>query len=190
MAADLHGTNGLPVKISIKLYETYVQTRVLYGIESIKLTKSDVNNLELFPTRAPRKNSDPRPVHIVRMHPHDRPHSSPCTDVPIIPPQRANHERSSRPPICHERYKILYLGCRSTRPTPEIQPTNYTPPTRQHPIEIGLEKKVKSALYHKISCDIKEEAQEKSTLRYLAPYHTPRATQDSVAHINNSQQVT
>ena len=49
---------------------------------------------------------------------------------------------------------------------------------------------MKSALHNKISCDIEEEAQEKSTLRYLAPYHTPRATHDSVAHINNSRQVT
>ena len=71
----------------------------------------------------------------------------------------------------------------------------YNLPTLPHlldntPSKLAWKQQVKSALHNKISCDIEEEAQEKSTLRYLAPYHTPRATHDSVAHINNSRQVT
>ena len=71
----------------------------------------------------------------------------------------------------------------------------YNLPTIPHlldntPSKLAWKQQVKSALYNKISCDIEEEAKERSTLRYLPPYHTPRATHDSVAYINKSRQVT
>jgi hypothetical protein len=51
MGAGLHGTNGLPPKISLKLYSTYVMPRLLFGLESLVLTNSQINRMELFHRR-------------------------------------------------------------------------------------------------------------------------------------------
>ena len=197
MGAGLHGTNGLPVKISIKLYETYVQTRVLYGIESIKLTKSDVNNLELFHRKTirsllglPERTAIPG-LYIL----------SGCTPMIGLIHLRVLTFLLSllREPTTREVVVRQYVmkDTKSSSWVVEVQDIlqKYNLPTIPHlldntPSKLAWKQQVKSALHNKISCDIEEEAQEKSTLRYLAPYHTPRATHDSVAHINNSRQVT
>ena len=48
MGSGLHGTNGLPVSVSLHLYDTYVLSRALYGLEAISLTDSAIKDLELF----------------------------------------------------------------------------------------------------------------------------------------------
>ena len=48
MGAGLHGKNGLPALICIKLYKTYVLPRVISGLESVVLTAKNISNLEKY----------------------------------------------------------------------------------------------------------------------------------------------
>ena len=45
MGSGLHGLNGLPVKTSLLLYNTYVIPRLLYGLETIKLNDTALTKL-------------------------------------------------------------------------------------------------------------------------------------------------
>jgi hypothetical protein len=46
MGAGLHGLNGLPPAVYIHIYKIYNLPRLLYGLEAIKLGKSDFTALE------------------------------------------------------------------------------------------------------------------------------------------------
>ena len=48
MGAGSHGYNGLHPKVSLKLWHTYVLTRLVYGLEVFKCSKSDFEKQELF----------------------------------------------------------------------------------------------------------------------------------------------
>ena len=48
MGAGLHGLNGLPIAICLKLYSTYVIPRLLYGLEAIVITQTQIQLLESF----------------------------------------------------------------------------------------------------------------------------------------------
>ena len=48
MNSGLHGTNGLSPKISYTIYRTYVLPRLLYGLEILCLTKTQIQILERF----------------------------------------------------------------------------------------------------------------------------------------------
>lgn len=46
MGAGLHGINGINPLISYKLWKTYVIPRMLYGIQILNITKTDIQKLE------------------------------------------------------------------------------------------------------------------------------------------------
>ena len=46
--AGLHGLNGVNPEVSLSLWKTYIRPRLLYGLESIKLSKSDLLELEKY----------------------------------------------------------------------------------------------------------------------------------------------
>jgi hypothetical protein len=48
MGAGLHGLNGLPPIVSVKIYVTYVLPRMLSGLEATILTRPEINLLENF----------------------------------------------------------------------------------------------------------------------------------------------
>ena len=48
MDAGIHGLSGVSPEISVCIWETYIRSRLLYGLESINLTKSDIPKLELY----------------------------------------------------------------------------------------------------------------------------------------------
>ncbi|CAG2228458.1 unnamed protein product [Mytilus edulis] len=48
MGSGVHGTNGLNPAISYQIYKTYVIPRLTYGLEVLPLTKSNIEELEIF----------------------------------------------------------------------------------------------------------------------------------------------
>ncbi|MEW8546489.1 MAG: reverse transcriptase domain-containing protein, partial [Candidatus Thiodiazotropha sp.] len=48
MGAGFHGLNGVNPEVSICIWQIYVRPRLLYGLESINLSKSDVQKLEVY----------------------------------------------------------------------------------------------------------------------------------------------
>ena len=48
MGTGFHGTNGLPPKVSLKIYSTYVIPRLLFGLESLVVNKTQLQMLEVF----------------------------------------------------------------------------------------------------------------------------------------------
>ena len=48
MGAGFHGLNGVNPEVSFSIWQTYVRPRLLYGLESINLSKCDIQNLELY----------------------------------------------------------------------------------------------------------------------------------------------
>ena len=46
MGSGLHGLNGLPVKTSLRIYNSYVIPRCLYGLESVKITDTAKSKLK------------------------------------------------------------------------------------------------------------------------------------------------
>ena len=48
MGAGLHGGNGLSPHVSLKILNTYIIPRLLYGLEAVILTKKDVDDLNFF----------------------------------------------------------------------------------------------------------------------------------------------
>ena len=57
MGSGLHGTNGLPAHVGIKIYKAYVLPRLLYGIEAMNLDASQLSELERFHLRFLRQLS-------------------------------------------------------------------------------------------------------------------------------------
>ncbi len=51
MGSGLHGTNGLPAHVGLKIYKSYVLPRLLYGIEAMNLDAGQMNELERFHLR-------------------------------------------------------------------------------------------------------------------------------------------
>ena len=54
MGPGLHGLNGLPVPVSIHLYETYVLSRATFGLDTIVATTTALEPLEQFHKKAMR----------------------------------------------------------------------------------------------------------------------------------------
>ena len=48
MGSGCHGTNGLDPPTSFQIYKTYVIPRLIYGLEVLPLTRSDIEQLEKF----------------------------------------------------------------------------------------------------------------------------------------------
>ena len=48
MGAGLHGGNGLSPQVSLKILNTYIIPRLLYGLEAVILTKKDIDDLNFF----------------------------------------------------------------------------------------------------------------------------------------------
>ena len=48
MGARLHGLNGVNPGVSLSLWKTYIRPWLLYGLESTKLSKPDLLNLEKY----------------------------------------------------------------------------------------------------------------------------------------------
>lgn len=48
MGAGLHGLNGVRMEVSISLWRIYIKPRLLYGLESINLSKLDILKLEHY----------------------------------------------------------------------------------------------------------------------------------------------
>ncbi|CAC5381559.1 unnamed protein product [Mytilus coruscus] len=55
MGSGCHGTNGLDPPTSYQIYKTYVIPRLIYGLEVLPLTRSDIEQLE----KIHRKNLRP-----------------------------------------------------------------------------------------------------------------------------------
>ena len=53
MGAGLHGINGINPLIAWKLWRTFVVPRMLYGIETLKITTTDIYKLEQFQKKDP-----------------------------------------------------------------------------------------------------------------------------------------
>jgi hypothetical protein len=52
MSSGFHGYNGLGTVCNVKMWNTYVVPRLLYGLEVLKLNKSDIKSLENYQTNA------------------------------------------------------------------------------------------------------------------------------------------
>ena len=48
MGAGFHGLNGINPEVSVCIWQTYVRPRLVYGLESINLSKCDIQKLELY----------------------------------------------------------------------------------------------------------------------------------------------
>ena len=48
MGAGLHGLNGVNPEVSVSLWNLYIQPRLLYGLESIQLSRPDISKLEKY----------------------------------------------------------------------------------------------------------------------------------------------
>jgi hypothetical protein len=48
MGAYLHGYNGVNPKVGIKLWNMYVSTRLLFGLESVVLKTKDYTSMNLY----------------------------------------------------------------------------------------------------------------------------------------------
>ena len=48
MGAGLHGLNGVNPEVSVSLWNLYIQPRLLYGLESIQLSRADISKLEKY----------------------------------------------------------------------------------------------------------------------------------------------
>lgn len=48
MGVGFHGSNGLPILVSVRLYQTYVLPRLTSGLEAVLLNKSSLETLEKF----------------------------------------------------------------------------------------------------------------------------------------------
>ena len=66
MGAGLHGINGINPLIAWKLWRTFVVPRMLYGIETLKITTTDIYKLEQFQKKIlkqflglPQQTADP-----------------------------------------------------------------------------------------------------------------------------------
>ena len=46
--AGLHGLNGQPVSVCLKLYCIYIIPRLLYGLDVVNLSNGEINKLEAF----------------------------------------------------------------------------------------------------------------------------------------------
>ena len=55
MGAGFHGINGVNLEVSFSIWQTYVRPRLLYGLESINLSKCDIQNLELYQRKVKRQ---------------------------------------------------------------------------------------------------------------------------------------
>ena len=48
IGAGLHGLNGVNREISVTLWNLYIKPRLLYGLESIQLSRTDISKLEKY----------------------------------------------------------------------------------------------------------------------------------------------
>jgi hypothetical protein len=55
MGAGLHGINVINPLIAWKLWRTFVVPRMLYGIETLKITTTDIYKLEQFQKKTPKQ---------------------------------------------------------------------------------------------------------------------------------------
>ncbi len=51
MGTGLHGRNGLPANVSLKIYKSYVLPRLLYGLEAMNLDSKQMKELEQYHIR-------------------------------------------------------------------------------------------------------------------------------------------
>ena len=55
MGAGFHDLNGVNPEVSFSIWQTNVRPRLLYGLESINLSKCDIQNLELYQRKVIRQ---------------------------------------------------------------------------------------------------------------------------------------
>ena len=48
MGAGFHGLNGINHEVSVCIWQTYARPRLVYGLESINITKCDIQKLESY----------------------------------------------------------------------------------------------------------------------------------------------
>ena len=44
----MHGLNGVPPLVSLRMYKVYIMPRLLYGLEAYSLIQSEVDDLEKY----------------------------------------------------------------------------------------------------------------------------------------------
>ena len=48
MGAGLYGLNGINPEVSVCIWQTYARPKLVYGLESVNLSKCDIQKLELY----------------------------------------------------------------------------------------------------------------------------------------------
>ena len=197
MGSGLHGTNGLPVKVSLHLYNIYVIPRLLYGIESITLTEKAIRDLEIFQRRALQS--------ILGL-----PERTACAGLytlsGAIPIRYQIHIRMLtfllallKDGITRSVILRQYTMKHDTSASWVIQAKKilreYKLPTiadlyTNTPAKLPWKKTVKQAIYKQATEEINKEAQERSTLKFLNPSMSTNALHDCVDHVENPRQVT
>ena len=197
MGSGLHGTNGLPVKVSLHLYNIYVIPRLLYGIESITLTEKAIRDLEIFQRRALRS--------ILGLS-----ERTACAGLytlsGAIPIRYQIHIRMLtfllallKDGITRSVILRQYTMKHDTSASWVIQAKKilreYKLPTiadlyTNTPAKLPWKKTVKQAIYKQATEEINKEAQERSTLKFLNPSMSTNTLHDCVDHVENPQLVT
>ena len=197
MGSGLHGLNGLPVAVSMHLYRTFVLTRALYGLEATIPSKTALQELEKFNKRNLRSilglpertataalyilTGSTQMIHMVHIQTLKYLLALLASGITreVVLRQHATKSDKSASWVVYARSLL------QTYELPTIMDLYNDPPTK-----LRWKKMVTEAVNREATRMITEEAQLKSTLKYLNPAVTPCCAHDAVAHIENPFQVT
>ena len=196
MGPGLHGLNGLPVPVSIHLYETYVLSRATFGLDTIVATITALKPLEQFHKKAIRSMLGlPERTAIAALY----------ILSGILPMQHTLHiqalkfllslmtDETTREVILRQYIMktkrsaswvthIERILSRYNLPT--IPDLHMSPPTK-----LQWKRMVNEAVYLAASQEIAKEALSRSTLGLLNPLFTARTPHNALCHIENPLQV-
>lgn len=197
MGAGMVGKNGLPVMTCLHIYEIYVLPRVTYGLECLRISKTNFKTLELFQRSILRPLLDlPDRVAIPSLYiltgamPMDAIihqkalaflHALVKTEGPtrdIILRQYAIKGKTSKSWVIYVKELL------QTYSLPTILELLQDFPSKSH-----WKKQVKNAILEKITEDIEDEATTKSTLRYLNHKYSYNTGHLAVTEVRSPREV-
>ena len=197
MGSGLHGLNGLPVGVSMHLYETYVQPRALYGLEALIINDTATKELEIFHRRALRPILGlPERTAIAGLY----------ILSGALPIKYMIHRQALNflwMQIDNELTGEIILRQYATKKNSSASWVIYIKKLLQKydlPTIIDLltdlpsknqwKRLVKEIIQTHANNEICEAASQRSTLRFLNPEYTPRKQHDCISHVDNPHQVT
>ena len=195
--SGLHGTNGLSVPTSLRLYEVYVMPRALYGLESITLSKSSIHDLEMFHRKTlrcilglPERTATSALYVISGRIPIERTiHIKILTFLLSLLRNELTNNVVTRQFIMKDKksssWVIMAQELLSKYELPSIADLASDPPPK-----LPWKKRVKEKITEVAIKEIEEEVATKQTLRFLTPYMTPKHPHECVSYIENHRQVT